>query len=407
MESLVVHASSCCPAWVLFLAFGMTACSDATGPEENPAGPTDPLDSAPASLSPCSGAAPFIRALVDPGDLVEVSPLGYVDPPGKTFPTPHMGFSTFWEPGMVGAETAPVWAPGNLVVTEVAFVRYSNPQTGEVFLEDYALRFQPCREILMYLGHLSELAPAVLDSAGPIPGPGAECQEPYMANQTLVEGCRKRTGFRVPAGDRLGTMGGPGQSAMDVGLYDHTRPPLAYVNPERTGGGGMLDNNRIACPLDYFIPAVRAAYDALNPRTAEPRCGQVMQDVAGTLQGRWFVDDRQGDDLHAGFFMDWMDPELLLVAMGHSVPSLPADGYRFRAVPSSEARVNRAFREVTPGTGIHCFERREGAGPWRQDRVILVGFQAPDRIRVEGVARTTCGDPSGWSLSGAAVEFRR
>ena len=388
----------------------IAACSDATGPEGNPpSGPTNPWDSAPQSLSDCTSAPPFTRALVEPADLVEVSPLAYVSPPGKTFPTPHLGFSTFWEPGMVGADPAPVWAPGEIVVTEVAFVRYSNPQTGEVFLEDYALRFQPCRQILMYLGHLSELAPAVLDSVGPIPGPGAECREPYMANHTRVEGCLKRTEFRISAGDRLGTMGGAGQSAMDVGLYDHTRPPLPYVNPERNAGGGMLNNNYIACPLDYFVPVLRSAYLALNPRTAPPRCGEMMQDVAGTLQGRWFVDDQPADDRHAGFFMDWLDPGLLIVAMGHSVPSIPAGGYNFRAVSPAEApaRVNPAFRDVTPGPDIYCFERREDGGRWLRDLVILIQLPADDHVLVEGVPRTTCGDPEGWTLSQAAVEFRR
>ena len=408
-ECAGMNASASSLARVFLATLFATACSDATGPSDGPPGPTNPWDSAPRSLSACSSAPPFTRALVDPADLVEVSPQGYVSPPGKTFPTPHMGFSTFWEPGMVGADPAPVWAPADIVVTEVAFVRYSNPQTGEVFLEDFALRFQPCREILMYIGHLSELTPALLDSAGPIPGPGAECPEPYLANHTLVEGCLKRTDFRVPAGDRLGTMGGPGQSAMDVGLYDHTRPPLEYVNPARTGGGGMLDNNFIACPLDFFVPQIRSAYLALNPRTAPPRCGQMMQDVASTLQGRWYVDDQQGDDRHGGFFLDWLDPEILIVAMGHSVPSIPAGGYQFRAATPAEApaRVNRAFREVTPGPEIHCFERREGGGRWLQDVVILVRLAAADRVLVEGVDRTACGDPAGWSLTNAAVEFRR
>jgi hypothetical protein len=388
----------------------LAACSDATGPgDETPAGPTTPVDSAPQSLAACTSAPPFTRALVEPADLVEVSPLAFVSPPGKVFPTPHLGFSTFWEPGMAGAETAPVWAPADIVVTEVAFVRYTSVQTGEVVLEDYALRFQPCREILMYLGHMSEVAPAVLDSAGPFSGPGAECPDPYVAVNNIVEGCFKRTEFRVAAGERLGTMGGVGQSAMDVGLYDHTRPPLAYVNPERTGGGGMLDNNFIACPVDYFVPAIRSAYLALNPRTAPPRCGEMMQDVAGTLQGRWFVDDQQGDNRHMGFFMDWLDPEHLVVSMGHSVPSIPIGGYWLRPVSAAEApaRVNPAFREVTPGPDIHCFERREGGGRWIEDLVILVRLEAADRLRVEGGDRTACGDPASWSLSNAAVEFRR
>lgn len=32
-------------------------------------------------LAPCSAAPPFTRALVNPADLVEVGPLGYMDPP--------------------------------------------------------------------------------------------------------------------------------------------------------------------------------------------------------------------------------------------------------------------------------------------------------------------------------------
>lgn len=392
--------------FVLCCALVTIACGDSGDPVSAEPEPPNPWDSAPQSLAACTLAPPFSHPLVDLADLVRVGPLGYVDPPGKTFPTSHMGFNTFWEPGMPGAIPAPVWAPADIVVVYVAFLRFTNPSTGEVVLEDYNLQLQPCREILMYLGHLSEVAPAILEAAGPIPGPGAECGEPYMANQILVEICGKRTEIQVSAGERLGTMGGLGQSAMDVGLFDHTRPPLDYVNPARTGGeGSMTHGNWLACPLDYFTAPIRNAYLALTPRTAAPRCGEIMQDVRGRLQGRWFVDDRPGDDRHGGFFLDWIDPNLHIVAIGHSVPSIPAGGYRFR--PESSGRVNRAFRDLAPAPEPYCFERQDHAGPWLHDVVILVDFVDEDRIRVEGAPRTACGDPAGWTLSGAAVEFRR
>jgi hypothetical protein len=165
----------------------------------------------------------------------------------------------------------------------------------------------------------------------------------------------------------------------------------------------------VVCPIDYVPAALQDSVRGLfmaegRYRTAEPVCGTVMQDVSGTAQGRWFINDDQNERLHLALVRDFIDPSIGAFSVGTSIPSLPTQLYRFEATDAGH--VNLDFPLVTADGTIQCYETELRPGV-PADRVILIRLLSGTRLRIEGVEETSCGPPDTWSFTAAAVEFVR
>jgi hypothetical protein len=181
---------------------------------------------------------------------------------------------------------------------------------------------------------------------------------------------------------------------------------LAFVNPSRSpGANDPFGANRTICPVDYFTPPVRDALRAHfgrggERRSAPPVCGEVMQDIAGTAQGRWFHGSSVQDDMNLALVHDNVNPEIAAISVGTAVPSLPSRVYRF--VPASSGRLNSDFPLVTVGGGIHCYDATDVP-----DTLVFLQLVAATRLQIEGRPGASCGDPSTWAFTSAATEFER
>jgi hypothetical protein len=231
----------------------------------------------------------------------------------------------------------------------------------------------------------------------------AECAPPYTVGAVSIIPCTKRVSISVERGAPLGTM----LATMDWGATDR-RTPLGFVNASRMGGDILFGQNYAACPVDYLPPAVRASVhnmfgEGTRRRTAEPVCGTVMQDVPGTAQGRWFVNDDVDERLHLALVRDYIDPAIAAFSVGTSVPSLPTDLYRFS--PAGSGRLNLDFQLVRPGSQVYCYELTSQRLP--SARVVLIQLVTEQRLRIEGRAGASCGPSEGWAFSASATEFAR
>lgn len=54
-------------------------------------------------------------------------------------------------------------------------------------------------------------------------------------------------------------------------------------------------------------------------RIIAPTCGTIMQDIAGTAQGRWFFDTSSGEDRHLALVHDNVDPRVGVFSVGTSL----------------------------------------------------------------------------------------
>jgi hypothetical protein len=285
--------------------------------------------------SPCpSGERPLSVAVVDPGWLSHITPLGRLNPPEHTLPTSHMYLH--------GDGGITVRAPGDVRLVRIS--QNLNISTGR---GDYGLTFMVCGKVLLYMLHISSLTEE-LESAAK----NGRCRE-YGGVQggQRYRTCDARVRIKLAAGQEIGKVENK-HNTFDIGAY-RMGGASGYVDPSRYGE--RLPS--VVCPLDLFNEKAGRALYAKVARKLEPRCGVDAQDVAGTLAGNWFQGDARADryedsNRHIAFVADNFDPSVSVISVGGTISN---PGF-VRFTPETQGRNNRAFREVTPGSGPYCFE---------------------------------------------------
>jgi len=350
-------------------------------------------------------------------DLPGIIPLGGLNPPGHTFPTDHIYFflrrSDPANPVSAPAETT-VFAPGHAWITSVVFVEhlYSDPP-----YTDYTIHFSPCRQIEAYFMHMSSLSEELLSHIGP--QQEASCRQ-YTAGGRLYNYCEQwGLQIEIQEGEAIGTAGGKeGQNALDMGAMDARVPELAYANPARhyTNPNGF-DQFHVVCPIDYFEAGIREQLMGMFGdwggdvrRTIEPICGEVMQDISGTAQGKWYLRaaiEPFPEDPHIALVHDNVDPSRAVFSVGTSVQGLDSGLYMFH--PLDVGITNLDFSLVTPGETVYCYDdfiNRFGPPEARNELKLLVQLTEDAILRVEKQSGGDCG-PGPHSLSGSYAEFER
>ena len=152
-------------------------------------------------------------------------------------------------------------------------------------------------------------------------------------------------------------------------------------------------------------------------RTAEPKVGTLLQDVAGTVQGNWFTPG--GSFTTTSDFSpflalahDYVDPRQPIFSMGSSVKGVRLGLYSF--VPRSSGLVNRDFADVAPGR-VYCYEAFLGGTSVGKltlgsiEGVLLVSMPSATRLLVEkqGAAGATCESVRPWTMTAGAASFER
>lgn len=415
-----------------FLIFGLflTSCGEA-GPTAAPAHPAAPT--ALPTTTPGRGPAPTGTAAsgspipdcpedistpllkfppLRVADFTAIIPLGNLNPPGHVFPTDHLYFALARDSTAANSLTrvSPVFAPAHGWIIEII----SSEHLSETPLfTDYGLRFSPCRQFVVTFGHLNSLSKTLLETAGDLTA--GRCQV-YMAGGKDFRYCANEAAIELQAGEQIGTTGGrEGQNALDSGGIDARAQPLAYANPSRVfSSPNGIDRLHIICPVDYFAAGVRAELEArlggwgTNPRTAPPICGKVMQDLAGTAQGIWYVKGTTQEfpeDPHLALVHDNVDPAVAIFSVGTSIPSLASRPYSF--TPRAAGRVNRDFSAIRADDEIYCFDSdRTKNSSIPAGMVVLLQLTGEMTLRIEVQTQSHCGDGP-WVFTSAAVEFER
>jgi hypothetical protein len=350
----------------------------------------------PAGMASCAGNAVLTRSPVAVGALQNITPLGNLNPPGHVFPTDHL----YLYPANAFTSTVPtdVVSPGNVTIVQVG---RQTATTGGTTTTDYIVRFYPCADVMFYFYHLLTVSPDIAAQTGTY----NDCNASYVIGSTTYQQCYKAVQIVLAAGAPVGTMGA-GRGAFDFGGADRRVPTLAYVSPSRTAdAGGEFGQNRAICPLDYFTADVAASMRALlgglrMTRTAPPVCGEIMQDRAGTAQGRWFFDANYLEATHLALVHDNLNPALGAISVGTSIPTLPTGVYQF--APTAVGRVNADFARVTADGALYCYEV---SVPSRQR--IFVRMPDATTLQIGASPGSSCGDPATWNAALAATTFKR
>ncbi len=346
----------------------------------------------PSGVSACLGSTLLTQSPIVPSAILEIAPLGNLNPPGHVFPSDHIYFY------QAGGGRAAVVAPGSITIAQVG---QQTQVTGGQTSTDYIVKFFACADVMFYFYHVVLLAPDLLADVGSFAG---ACNPSYVIGTSTYTQCYKDVNIKRTAGAAIGTLGATG--ALDFGAYDRRVPTLAYVNASRTlGGSGEFGANHTVCPIDYFPAAVAGTLGALFGgrgalRTVAPVCGAVMQDQAGTAQGRWYFDATESEGPHLALVHDNVNPGVGAFSVGASIPTLPVGVYTF--TPVATGRMNADFSRVTADGNVYCYQVTGPSVPH-----IYVKLTDASTLMIGAAAGASCGDPAAWSASLAATQFTR
>jgi hypothetical protein len=359
------------------------------------------------TMASCGPADALTVLPVDLSDVRGIVPLGNTNPPGHTFPSDHTYYyMNYVDPlnTSAGFVTSTLRVPGRIRVVRVTSGRYLNAPTPTT---DYGITFYVCKELRMYITHISTLDAALLEKAGGLSG--SSCMT-YGTGGTVVEYCSKEVNIPMEAGDVIGTVGHKA-SAFDFGANDYRIQPLDFVSPQRSVGIQAYTT----CPIDYFDAGPKAQmearlgrFDGLVLRTQPPLCGGIMFDVRNTAAGRWYKPGAPDspEDPHLALVPDNVNPAFEKISSGTSVPQMTGF-YLFSAAHSG--RVNRSFSEITADGQVYCidsFYDPVGHPAFTGFRALLT-MPTPTTLRIQrDASSTTCG-AGPWTMSGAAVDFQR
>jgi hypothetical protein len=301
-------------------------------------------------LRSCEGAA-FSVAPVGLTQLSEITPLGNLRPPDHTTPTEHT-YLHFADAQSRTTTVYPLYAPADVTLLLVrSSAGFEDP-------EDYSISFALCADVYGYFNHVKFLSDEVAALLA-----GIECISFGVGDAGT---CERQLFAHIPAGTVLGEVGRL-QGNFDFGALD-MRVTHTFANADRYQ---FARTPHIVCPYDYYRGELKARLYALLPRTEEPRCGEVVLDEPGTLQGVWY---QPGSDAVAGweqqlsFVTDNYDPAIVVIAVGGTF----TEPGRVEFTPATSGTINRAFLDVTADGTLYCYER-DGSG--RHERV-----QNPDLL---------------------------
>ena len=282
-------------------------------------------------LPECMGQM-FTLPPVDLTEVYEITPLGNLGPPGHTFPTEHMYFHI--SAGGTSTRKVPLRAPGDIYIIDVS--------GGEDLDQgEFSMIFSLCRDLFGYFNHIKTLSDEVKEAIAAV-----GCQQ-WTVNPANI--CSRRVIHRVGPGTILGEVGDL-QGNFDFGAFDY-RTKHAFANPARYGSRSPF----IVCPLDLYESPTREQLYEKIVRNAEPLCGQVLQDLLGTLQGNWFYEGKLAKNIwsqHLAFVHDNHDPSTAVISVG----GVFMDPVKWEFVPKAKGLVNRDFAHVTPDGHIYCYD---------------------------------------------------
>lgn len=354
-------------------------------------------DSSSASLPACGTQTEFFSAYpINPDNTTSIAPLGNVNPSGHVFPTDHIYFY-ITQAGGVPIEV-PLYSPGNVRVTSIDVTDHlsESPQYS-----DYTLTFYPCDNIYFKLSHITTLSQSLLGQIAP----------PYNSDNTYETGGKtyrmynKTVSVSLTAGEQIGTAGGrAGQNALDFYAYDNQNISLTFANASR-----WYDfTSHTACPLDYYSADKKAVLRAKlgngsYQRTTEPVCGRIDQDVSGSAKGTWFAvgSPSHPEDPHLALIDYNINPAYQIFSVGTSMSASGLSSSSYSFTPAGSGSVNPNFQNVTPGSGVVCFESIGVS-----NTIILLQLTSSTTLRMEKQTAAGCGSGP-WSFGATYTDFER
>jgi len=338
---------------------------------------------------PSSMAGILTAPLMEPKYISALTPLGNLNPPGHTSPVDHIYFATEYD-GKI-----PLYAPADAWITQITEIS-NQDSSGNYVTNGYALTYVICRGLELTFASYTDLAANIKSELAQ--DKGADCKRGIVkpGHTGGAEGqCYYRVNHKVTSGEEIGWVqrfkrpDGFGYSLpFEIWAADYNTPARSDVN------WLYYDDNRYAhamCTFDLYTGDLRDQFYAkfgvwddrpikdengtttanagrFVARTIEPRCGQVNQDIVGTLQGMWFggPPPKNNESVEfagkgVAFIHNNIDPTIGELSVGGNFMSAGVISF----TPAHAGTTNREFSEVKADGTLYCYPNPETG--WQRD----------------------------------------
>ena len=235
------------------------------------------------------GYGRLTAAPVNLDELDFIVPLGWLNPPGHTFPADHIYF-TFKDHTL----RHDIYAPADGYISWVSHAAFTSENVDG---SDYKISIQHTTTFSSYLDHVHFLDSTLIAALGPERVGSFDVHIP------------------VRAGQRLGTTAGGngGIVSIDLGVMNPA-VTQCFVDPTHYNYGTLHADS----PLRYYDEPLRSTLYSMVRCDGNDKDGQICLDVDGTLAGNWFSEGAGPDDWNRelAFAVDPLHPGFRRIVMG-------------------------------------------------------------------------------------------
>lgn len=318
--------------------------------------------------------------LVDPKYIAGMTPLGNVTPPGHTYPIDHnyFAFNT--------TEKVPAYAPADSWITHIMVNSTKKTTDSPYVFDSIVVTYTVCRTLILDFAGYTDLVQPIQDELAKHPNAcrsgivkaghenagEQQCDYtfldiPVKSNQLIGYTQDIHPGFEIWAAD----YGKPARSDVDWTYYDDNRYAHAICTFDLYSGA-LKD--QFYAKLGLWMDegkrdagGKRVAVSGLIPRTVEPICGQIVQDVRDTAQGAWFShkpdpNDKSGNVADQGQGLSLIhnnfDATQAEVVFGGELGINVVGAMEF--MPAHSGTINREPGEVKADGQTYCYDAPVG-----------------------------------------------
>jgi len=350
-----------------------------SGPED---GITDDPQTGENSLPACPDTTEglFTNYLVEPDTLGAIEPLGNVNGIDHILPVDHVYFISYENGGTGGA---PIYAPADIYITDVTSHQLFD-SSGRMPDKpaQYYFYADVCNGLRIWVSGVGELSPELQmawDQAEKAHSEDASGSTIYSINEAT------RPNIWLHAGDLIGYT--HVDESIEITVTNQNLAPREDVDWSYYADAST--RSHIMCFADLYAEDMKAEYytkfgmyrttDGFVPRTIEPLCGEVIQNISGTIQGDWFIDkpENENDGMEkAGKTLTFIhmnyDPTVGIISIAGTITD---ETMRIEYEPKHSGNIDRETSETITGQ-IYCYNTDQGIK-------IIAGLIDDHHLRIE------------------------
>lgn len=347
--------------------------------------------------------------IMDKGAIKGLVPLGNSNPPGHTFPVDHIYFA-----GDKGTKYN-VYAAGDGIITNLTKVT-DYGMDGEVVNEGITVTIKYCDTISLVNAIPGTESKLISDVTEKMSSKDCKTVPGKHEGQSKNEFCGYSLNIPVKASDIIATT--DGKEFPEIWALDYNRVLEPNVDWERYNSPYY---QYAFCFFDMYPKDLKDYYynlfgnyqgleskDKLEkdgkklefipfiPRTIEPRCGKVMQNINGTAKGDWFGvgrDDKSETTVNTydlALIEDNQDPIYERIVIGGNITEPSVLSF----IPKHTGNINRAFEEVKADGKTYCYneELNNLRGGWWSGGKIVLKLVDDHHLNIEKQSGTCTGN---------------